>query len=159
MKRGITLPEISISLLIITIALIIFFNLANNLIYNLVNAKKMFLLVNANQEAIEMLIAFRNKNLESTSPQDFLKGINRGTYCISFSTSTGSINLNLSSQQYCDFDEYAQGKSGLKILNKIEITRNGDVAYITSTSKTREVILPDHKLNIILTNWHPYSSP
>jgi len=157
MKRGITLPEISISLLIITIALIIFFNLANNLIYNLVNAKKMFLLVNANQEAIEMLIAFRNKNLESTSPQDFLKRINSGIHCISFSTSTGSINLNLSSQ-YCDF-KYAQGKSGLKILNIIEITRNGDVAYITSTSKTSEVILPDHKLNIILTNWHPYSSP
>ena len=154
MKKGVTLPEVSISLLIITIALIIFFNIANNLLYNLTIAKKMFLIVNANQKALELFIAWRNKNLEAGEPQPWFSSVTEGNYCITFSTTTKDIIL-VSTNDFCPLN-YTQREPEILILNKIEVNKTGDIAYITSTSKTKEGLLPEHHLNLILTNWHPY---
>jgi type II secretory pathway pseudopilin PulG len=158
MKKSFTLPELSVAILIISVALLVFLVLSSNFIFNLVNAKKIFLLMQTNQSALEFLIAFRNKSLETTDFDSiqWFNNLGSGKYCLKINKTAGfvsSINLENSSQP-CLF-RFIFLNTPFKIFHYFDINIQNNFAYITSTSYMSDRILPKSDLSLILTNWHP----
>jgi Tfp pilus assembly protein PilV len=65
MKKGVSLPEISIALLIIVISLVVFLTLASNYLRTVKNASELFIMNSLAQEGLELAIAWRNKQIEA----------------------------------------------------------------------------------------------
>jgi len=150
MKKGVSLPEISIALLIIAVSLVVFLTLASNYLRTVKNASELFIMNSLAQEGLELAIAWRNKQIEIPFGSTTSSPRISGNYCISF---IGN-NINLQpSPRPCpvSFLGRSPNINYYRILNFQTI---GNVIYVTSSVNSSIWRSPPIQLNTILTPWH-----
>jgi type II secretory pathway pseudopilin PulG len=153
MKKGVSLPEISIALLIIVISLVVFLTLASNYLRTVKNASELFIMNSLAQEGLELAIAWRNKQIEipfgsTTSPPRI--SVN---YCISFSVSDNDIKLQPPGSS-CEVSFLGQ-RPNIRYYRILNFQTDGNnVISVTSFVTSTIWKSPSIQLNTILTPWH-----
>ncbi len=146
MKKGSNFPEIMISLLIISVAIIIFLKISTDYIRTLVFAKEMFLLNSALHEKYQLVIAYRNKVLEKgTSSIE----IQPGNYCFNFDTS--SLKIVVSSGSSCPY-YFLKGNSP-NINYSLTIQPKGDLYHTQIKSSSSLPYFLELNLEAFLSKW------
>ena len=151
MKKGVSLVEVSISLLIIVTSLIVFLSLSSNYLITVRNSIDLYTMGVLAQEGLELAYGWRNKSVEV----DFGDLINppqiNGNFCINFSNN--NINLSLS-QNPCPINFIGQSPpiTYYRILNFR--TDSNKLIYVTSSVNSSLRNLNNVSLRIILTPWH-----
>lgn len=149
-KNGLSFSEVVISFTIISTLFVVFLSLTYNYLIILTTTKERLIALSLAQEGLELALALRNKQYETSSPANWL-GIDSvpGTYCLSFNTTSKTIIATLSAD-YCEV--FSLPNTIFKRL----------VSYTTITDiTTRSVIVTSSvsfgnqqvSLDTILINW------
>jgi prepilin-type N-terminal cleavage/methylation domain-containing protein len=150
MKKGVSLPEISIALLIIAISLVVFLTLASNYLRTVKNASELFIMDSLAQEGLELAIAWRNKQIEvpfgSTTPPPTING----NYCISFSGN--NINLQRSPRP-CQVS-FLGPSPNINYYRILNFRTDSNIISVVSSVNSSIWRSPSIELNTILTPWH-----
>jgi hypothetical protein len=150
MNKGVSLVEVSIALLIITISLVVFLTLASNYIRTVKTINELFIMNFLAQEGLELVIAWRNKQVEAPFGSFIAPPTINGAYCISFSNN--DINLQPSgSPCKISFLGESPNINYYRILNFQTIN---NVIYVTSSVNSSIWKSPLIQLHTILTPWH-----
>jgi hypothetical protein len=152
MKKGVSLPEISIALLIIVISLVVFLTLASNYLRTVKNASELFIMNSLAQEGLELAIAWRNKQIEIPFGSTTSSPRINDNYCIYFIGN--NINLQSSLGQPCEVSFLGQ-RPNIRYYRILNFQTNGNnVIYVTSSVTSNVWKSPPIQLNTILTPWH-----
>ncbi len=147
MKQGTSFPEVMIALFIISIALIIFLKIVADYGRTLVFAKEMFVLNSALHEKYQLLIAYRNKMLETESSE---RGpLPSGDFCIYFNTSTSKINT---SSPPCQYKFLNDNDSNINYI--VKLFSYPSSSYIKVMASSTKPLKLEVNLEGFLTNLH-----
>lgn len=146
-KSGLSFSEVIIAFTIITTLFVVFLNLTYNYFIILTTAKERLIALSLAQEGLELAIALRNKQYETTSPSNWL-GVDPGTYCLSFDTSSEQIVTSS-----------PPNSDGCEVFSTPSITFKRLTSYTlinaTSVIVTSTVSFGNQKISLdtILVNW------
>lgn len=159
LNKGLSLSETIIVFAIISFFIASFFNWILNYLIILNTAKERLVALSLAQEGLELAIALRNKQYETTPPPSDWLGVNPGDYCISLETSTGKIITSTPT----DIDG-CQVFNSQNLIFKRLITYSNDLGYyphassIMVTSKV-SFLNQNVKLNTVLIHWRQQLLP
>jgi prepilin-type N-terminal cleavage/methylation domain-containing protein len=153
MNKAFTLTELSIGLAILALSLTALVGLGFSYLSILNSVKIRYIALNIAQEGIELAIALRNKQIEQGS-QPWVGVSTKGSYCLSFNTTTKQINVSPSSNPCLTLiPGYTRLITYADFLNP----SNADLKTAIATRITSEVYFGRDKikLDVVLTRWHP----
>ena len=154
MDKGFSLIELAIALFILVLSVVFLVTLGINYLLILNSVKSRYLALNLAQEGIELAIALRNKQIETGSSPSWLGVNTKGSYCLSFNTTTKQINV-FSSSNPCSTT--IPGYTRLITYSDFLNPGNTDLKTAAATKVTSEVYFGRDKiqLDVVLTKWHP----
>jgi hypothetical protein len=150
MNKGVSFAEVSISLLIIIISLVVFLALASNYLRTVKNANELFILNSLAHEGIELAIAWRNKSVEIPFGSTVSSPSVNGSYCLSLIG--GNIVLSGPSS-FCQVSFLGQSPN-INYYRILKFQTINNVIYVTSSVNSSIWRSPLIELNTILTPWH-----
>jgi type II secretory pathway pseudopilin PulG len=153
MNKAFTLPELFISLLILSLSLVFLVTFSNSYLSILNDIRKRYLGLNVAQAGLEYSLALRNKQIENN--QTPWSGVSlSGSYCLSFNTTTKNINI-FPSTQPCPSE--IPGYSRLLFYKDFENPNNNNLNNARAIKIISESYFGKDKirLDIVLTKWHP----
>jgi type II secretory pathway pseudopilin PulG len=156
MKKAFTLPELSISLLLLLLSMAILVGLSFSYLSVLNSIRSKYFALNMAQEGIELAIALRNKQIE-TSSTPWVGVSTSGSYCLSFNTTTKKI-IVISSSNPCK--TLTPNYTRLIIYSDFENQSNTNLTIATATKVISKVYFEKNnkvELDVVLTKWHPAS--
>jgi len=153
MNKAFTLTELATAIFILVLSMVFLTTLSFSYLSILNSIKNRYLALNMAQEGIELAIALRNKQIE-TGSQPWVGVTTKGSYCLSFNTTTQQIVV-ASSFNPCStqIPGYTRLISYLDFLNPT----NTDLTAAIAIRVVSEVYFERDKieLNVVLTRWHP----
>jgi prepilin-type N-terminal cleavage/methylation domain-containing protein len=162
MKKGFTLPELTIALSILLLSAVVLVSLGTSYLSILNSYRQRFLTLNIAQEGIELALALRNKQIERGIASNWLGVTNAGSYCLQFDINTGEIRT-ISSSTPCETFRDRGGLSYRRLVSysDFENPNNNNLTSSRAVKVVSEVYFGREKisLDIILTKWHPVQYP
>jgi len=158
MKKGFTLPELTIALSVLALSTVFLVSLGTSYLSILNSFGQRFLALNTAQAGIELALALRNKQIERGISSNWLGVTNAGSYCLQFDIDTQEIRANPSSNPCETFrDQGGLIYRRLVRYSDFENPNNTDLRTATSVKVISEAYFGREKisLDIILTKWHP----
>jgi type II secretory pathway pseudopilin PulG len=150
-KYGLTLPELLIGLMVLIISITVLVSLASGYLSILNSYRQRFIALSMAQEGIELAIALRNKQLETTPVSNWL-GVSTSSNCLKFNTSTSNIEPIPTSTPCEVFPGYK------RLVKYSDFKNLGNPLNIaTSVKIVSEVFFGNNDkvaLDVILTKWH-----
>jgi len=153
MKKGFTLPELTVTLSILVLSLTALIALATGYLSILNSYRQRFLGLNVTQEGVEIALALRNKQIEKGESRNWLGVTEAGTYCINFDPISRQIKVYPSSNP-C---EVFYGYRRLIRYSDFENSSNNNLTTTRAVKVISETYFNNNKisLDIVLTKWHP----
>lgn len=158
MKKAFTLAELAIVLFILVLSVVSLASLGFNYLSILNSIRTRYLALNVVQEGLELAIALRNKQIETgLSPSGLSPWVGvstKGSYCISFNTSTQQIIVSPSTDPCLT---QIPGYTRLITYSDFLNANNTDLTTAIATRVTSEVYFGRDKIKLdtVLTKWHP----
>jgi prepilin-type N-terminal cleavage/methylation domain-containing protein len=150
---GFTMVEMAVALFILSLSIVFLVSLANNYLYILNSYRQRFIALSMAQEGIELAIALRNKQIETTPVSSNWLGVNTSSNCLKFNTSTSNIEPTPTSEpcevfpgykRLVKYSDFQNPGNPLNAATSVKIV--SEVSFGKGNTTT---------LDLILIKWHP----
>ncbi len=157
MKKAFSLIEAMIALAILVLSVTVLTNIGINYFFLLNSIRQRYVALNLAQEGLELAFALRNKQIENGERTNWLGVTKAGNYCLSFNTSTKSIEVNPASQS--NGCEVYKGYYRLVNYQDFQNPSNSDLTNTTTIAvkviSKVQFLNNQIELNSVITKWHP----